>query len=124
MNARITANNFKTDHTDSKSNVHLQKPRFVPEWTKFQKYKIFKENLSNWNTEHENLSDTNKFGQVMMSLTKNKDITNLSKLASGKISKTLLDITVKNVPNIIKLLDKKYLQTTAEKREQLAQELL
>ena len=124
LNAKLAANNFKLDPTDTKPNIHLQKPRFVPEWTKFQKYEIFKENLSNWDTEHQNLSDTNKFGQVMMSLTKNKDIPNLSKLASGKISETLLDITVKNVPNIIKLLDKKFLQTTSEKREQLAQELL
>ena len=114
----------KTNTNETKPNVHLQKPRFVPEWTKFQKYEIFRENLSNWDTEHDNLSDTNKFGQVMMSLTKNKEIPNLSKLASGKISETLLDITVKTVPNIIKLLDKKFLQTTSEKRESLAQELL
>ena len=122
--SNVNTKDLKSDPKDFKSNVHLQKPRFVPEWTKFQKYEVFRENLSNWDTEHDNLSDTNKFGQVMMSLTKNKDIPSLSKLASGKISETLLDITVKTVQNIIKLLDKKFLQTTSEKREQLAHELL
>ena len=114
----------KTSTSDNKSNIHLQKPQFVPEWTKFQKYEIFKENLLNWDTEHSTLSDSNKFGKVMMSITKNKEIQNLSKLASGKISETLMNMTDKTVPKIIELLDEKFLQTKSEKTEILAQEFL
>ena len=109
--------------SETKTGVHVQKPQFVPEWTKYQKYEIFKENLSNWDDEHTSLSNSNKFGKVMMSLTKNKEIANLSQLASGKISETLLKPDDKTVPKIIELLDEKYLQTKSERFESAANDL-
>ena len=81
------------------------------------RYEIFKENISNLDTEHTSLSDSHKFGKVMASLSKNKDIEDLSKLASGKISETLMALHTKTVPKIIKLLDKKYLQTKSGNSE-------
>ena len=108
---------------DSPSTFHVQKPEFVPEWVKYQKYEIFRENLFNWDEEHTSLSDSNKFGKVMMSLTKNKDIADLSKLASGKISEKLMALKDKTIPNILEILDKKYLQTKSEKNQVLSKEL-
>lgn len=58
-----------------------------------------------------------------MSLAKNKDIEDLSKLTSGKISETLMTLENKTVPKIIEILDEKYLQTKSEKFEVLSQEL-
>merc|ERR1712082_596183 len=116
---------MKNDKTkpDTHTGIHVQKPQLVPEWTRFQKYEIFRENLTNWDEEHTSLSDSNKFGKVMFSLTKNKDISNLSQLASGKISETLLKAEDKTVPKIIELLDEKYLQTKSERFESAAKDL-
>ena len=114
---------LKNEKSEPKTGIHVQKPQFVPEWTKFQKYEIFKENLSNWDEEHTALSNSNKFGKVMMSLTKNKEIDNLSQLASGKISETLMALDDKTVPKIIKMLDEKYLQTKSERFESVAKDL-
>ena len=75
----------------------------------------FKENLSNWDVEHETLSNSNKSGKVMNSLSKNKEITDRAKLASGKISETLTKIDDKKVKEIIEMLDEKYLPTKSEK---------
>ena len=90
----------KDDLKENKQSLHVQKPEFVPEWSKFQKYEIFKENLSNWDSEHKTLSDSNKFGKVMTLLSKNKEITDLAKLASGKISETLVKLEEKKVKKI------------------------
>ena len=59
----------------------------------------------------------------MTSLSKNKEITDLAKLASGKMSERLVTIEDKNITKIIELLDEKYLQTRSEKYEVLSQEL-
>ena len=77
---------IKNETLKENRQFHVQKPEFVPEWSRFQKYEIFKENLKNWDLEHQSLSDSNKFGKLISSLSKNKDITDLAKLASGKIS--------------------------------------
>ena len=77
----------------------------MPEWTRFQKYEVFTENLSNWDIKHTSLSESNKLGKVMTSLTKNKEITELAKLASGKISETLMNINDKTVTKILEVLD-------------------
>ena len=114
---------IKNDTSKENKQIHVQKPEFVPEWTKFQKYETFKENLKNWDLEHQTLSDSNKFGKLISSLTKNKEITDLAKLASGKISETLMNIKDKNVDMIIEMLDEKYLQTRSEKYEVLSYEL-
>ena len=115
--------NKMNNKEDNKQSFHVQKPEFVPEWTKFQKYEVFRENLSNWDQEHTSLSDSNKFGKVMTSLTKNKDISDLSKLTSGKISESLTSITDKTVTKILEMLDDKYKQTKSEKYEVLSHEL-
>ena len=69
------------------------------------------------------MSDSNKFGKLISSLSKNKDITDLAKLASGKISGTLMNVKDKNNAMIIEILDDKYLQTRSERYEVLSAEL-
>ena len=114
---------MKTNPDKDNKQFHVQKPEFVPEWPRFQKYEIFKENLKNWDQEHQTLSDSNKFGKLISSLSKNKEITGLAKLASGKISETLMNIKDKNIAMIIEILDEKYLQTRSERYEVFSEEL-
>merc|ERR1712082_67131 len=69
------------------------------------------------------LTDSNKFSKVMDTLKKNRDVKDLATLASGKISEEIQNKDDKKVVNIIKQLDKKYLQTRSERFEVLVRQI-
>ena len=94
--------------------VKMSKP---PAWTKEMNIKSYETQVLRWNDKEKEISDTEKFHEVLESLKLNNNIKGLNKYVNDEITEICSNADEQNVENILRILKKRYDRSPLENIE-------
>ena len=97
----------------------LVKPPRPPMWTKEMVFDTFQKQVQRWSSNEKQVSEVDKYHELIEELKKNKEIEGLSKYVNDQIVETCNNENEQTIDRILEVLKAKFGRTELEKIEQL-----
>ena len=110
------------ENNESKSSPKMSKlvkPPKPPVWTKEMEFETYEKQVSRWNDNEKEVTEADKYHELIEDLKKNKEILGLSQYVNDQIIETCNEEKEQNIKRIIDVLRAKYGRTELEKLEKL-----
>ena len=102
----------------------LVKPPKPPIWTKEMVFETFQKQVIRWSNNEKQVSEVDKYHELIEDLKKNKEIEGLAQYVNDQIVETCNDEKEQNIKRILEILKDKFGKTELEKIEQLCDLLM
>ena len=97
----------------------LVKPPKPPAWTKEMGFEVYEKQVNRWNDNEKEVSEIDKYHELIEDLKKNKEILGLPQYVNDQIIETCNEEKDQNIKRILDILRVKYGRTELEKMEKL-----
>ena len=114
----------KNENRFSPKATKLVKPPKPPVWTKEMVFETFEKQISRWSDNEKEVTEVEKYHELIEELKKNKEINGLSVYVNDQIIETCNDETDQTIKRILDVLKIKYGRTELEKMELLWDSLI